>query len=129
MQSVFHLENVSSTLLRNNRAFRHITEDSNLHIYPCDDLKPTKLLTDLTTNQSTRMRSTFFTWSTQICWQTNALCSHQSATCFGPHTLQQFVTYTVELHLSGLIGKARYPDMQKIWINGFFFEKNATLEV
>jgi len=38
------------------------------------------------------------------------------------YTLQQFVTYTVELHLSGLIVMARYPDMQKIQITGFFFE-------
>jgi len=29
---------------------------------------------------------------------------------------------TVELHVSGLIGTARYPDMQKIRIIGFFFE-------
>ena len=29
------------------------------------------------------MRSTLFTRSTQLCWQTNALCFHQSATCFG----------------------------------------------
>jgi len=28
----------------------------------------------------------------------------------------------VELHLSGLIGMASYPDMQKIRIIGFFFE-------
>ena len=28
----------------------------------------------------------------------------------------------VELHLSGLIGKANYPDMQKIRIVGFFFK-------
>jgi len=31
-------------------------------------------------------------------------------------------TCTVELHLSGLIGTARHPDMQKIRIIGFFFE-------
>ena len=29
--------------------------------------------------------------------------------------------YTVELHLSGLIGTAGRPDKQKIWIIGFFF--------
>jgi hypothetical protein len=29
---------------------------------------------------------------------------------------------TVELHLSGLIGTASHPDMQKIRIIGFFFE-------
>ena len=29
---------------------------------------------------------------------------------------------TVELHLSGLIGTASHPDMQKIRITGFFFE-------
>jgi len=27
-----------------------------------------------------------------------------------------------ELHFSGLTGKASHPDMQKIWIIGFFFE-------
>ena len=31
-------------------------------------------------------------------------------------------TRTVELHLSGLIGTASHPDMQKIHIVGFFFE-------
>ena len=30
--------------------------------------------------------------------------------------------YTVELHLSGLIGTASHADMQKIRIIGFFFE-------
>ena len=30
--------------------------------------------------------------------------------------------YAVEIHLSGLIGKANHQDMQKIWIIGFFFE-------
>jgi hypothetical protein len=39
-----------------------------------------------------------------------------------PHTLQQFVTYAVERHLSRLTEMARYPDMQKILIIGFFFE-------
>ena len=29
---------------------------------------------------------------------------------------------TAELHLSGLIGIVSHPDMQKIWILGFFFE-------
>jgi len=29
--------------------------------------------------------------------------------------------YAVEFHLSGLIGTARHPDMQKIRIIGFFF--------
>jgi len=29
---------------------------------------------------------------------------------------------TVELHVSGLIGTASHPDMQKIRIIGFFFE-------
>jgi len=29
---------------------------------------------------------------------------------------------TAELHLFGLIGTTRHPDMQKIWTNGFFFE-------
>jgi hypothetical protein len=33
-----------------------------------------------------------------------------------------FFLSTVELHLSGLIGTARHPDMQKIRIIGFFFE-------
>jgi len=50
--SVFHLEDVSGTLLRNIRAFRHIPEDSNLHIHTHDDLKPTTQLTDLPTNQN-----------------------------------------------------------------------------
>ena len=36
---------------------------------------------------------------------------------FSQHTVS-----TVELHLSGLIGTASHPDMQKIWIIGFFFE-------
>ena len=62
-QSVFYLEDVSSTLLRNIRAFHHIPEDSNLHNRPREDLKPTKQLTDLPTNQPTnqptRMTSTF----------------------------------------------------------------------
>ena len=31
-------------------------------------------------------------------------------------------TYRVELHLSRLNGTASHPDMQKTWINGFFFE-------
>jgi hypothetical protein len=31
--------------------------------------------------------------------------------------------YTVELHLSGLIGTASHPDMKKIRVIGFFFEK------
>jgi len=31
--------------------------------------------------------------------------------------------YTVECHLSRLIGKARHPDKQKIRITGFFSEK------
>jgi hypothetical protein len=35
---------------------------------------------------------------------------------------------TVELHLSGIIGTASHPDMQKIQKIGFFFEK-ATLAV
>jgi len=29
--------------------------------------------------------------------------------------------YSVQLHLSGLVGKASHPDMQKIRIMGFFF--------
>ena len=33
----------------------------------------------------------------------------------------QFII-TVELHLSGLIGTASHPDMQKVRIIGFFFE-------
>jgi hypothetical protein len=33
-----------------------------------------------------------------------------------------FKTSTAELHLSGLIGMASHPDMQKIWIIGYFFE-------
>jgi len=32
------------------------------------------------------------------------------------------LVYRAELHLSGLIGTASHPDMQKIWIIGFFFE-------
>ena len=32
------------------------------------------------------------------------------------------VVVTVELHLSGLMGTARHPVMQKIGIIGFFFE-------
>jgi hypothetical protein len=32
--------------------------------------------------------------------------------------LKQLV-YTVELHLSELIGRTSYPDVQKIWIIGF----------
>jgi hypothetical protein len=31
-------------------------------------------------------------------------------------------TRTAELHLSGLNGMVSHPDMQKIWIIGFFFE-------
>jgi hypothetical protein len=31
---------------------------------------------------------------------------------------------TVELHLSGLSGTWSHPDMQKIWISGFFFENS-----
>ena len=31
---------------------------------------------------------------------------------------------TVELHLSGLIGTAKHPDKQKIWIMEFLFENN-----
>jgi hypothetical protein len=34
---------------------------------------------------------------------------------------------TVELHLSRLNGKVSHPDMQKIWIIGIFFLKEATL--
>ena len=34
----------------------------------------------------------------------------------------KFCTYTVELHLSGLIMTTNHPDMQKIRIIGFFFE-------
>jgi hypothetical protein len=30
-----------------------------------------------------------------------------------------YASHTVELHLSGIIGTARYPDMQKIRISGF----------
>jgi len=33
-------------------------------------------------------------------------------------------TITVELHLSGLTGTARHPDMHKIRIIGFFFENS-----
>jgi len=36
--------------------------------------------------------------------------------------IMQYVFCTVELHLSGLIGTASHPDMQKIRIIGFFFE-------
>ena len=36
--------------------------------------------------------------------------------------LLTFDSYTVELQLSGIIGKASHPDMQKIRIIGFFFE-------
>jgi hypothetical protein len=36
---------------------------------------------------------------------------------------------TVKLHLSGLIGTANHPDMQKISKIEFFFEKYATLAV
>jgi hypothetical protein len=57
---VFRLEDVSSILLRNIRAFRHIPEDSNLHIHARDDLKPTKQLTDLTTNQPTNQEKYLF---------------------------------------------------------------------
>ena len=28
----------------------------------------------------------------------------------------------VDFHLSGLFGMVSHPDMQKIWISGFFFE-------
>ena len=31
-------------------------------------------------------------------------------------------SYTAELHLSGSIGTAGPPDIQKIWMIGFFFE-------
>jgi len=36
---------------------------------------------------------------------------------------------TEELHLSGLIWSANHPYMQKTGINGFLFEKKATLAV
>ena len=36
--------------------------------------------------------------------------------------LSRCPSYTVELHLSGLIGTTSNPDMHKIRINGFFFE-------
>ena len=36
--------------------------------------------------------------------------------------LQRLLALTVALHLSGLIGTASHPDMQKIRITGFFFE-------
>jgi len=32
------------------------------------------------------------------------------------------LVYRAELHLSGLIGTASHPDMQKIWIIGFFLK-------
>ena len=35
------------------------------------------------------------------------------------------LTCAVELHLSGLIGAASHPDMQKIRIFGFFFENSV----
>jgi hypothetical protein len=35
------------------------------------------------------------------------------------------VGYTIELHLSGLIGMVNHPDMQKIWIIGLFFENRS----
>jgi hypothetical protein len=36
--------------------------------------------------------------------------------------LTYFYAGTVEFHSSALIGTTSYPDMQKIWIIGFFFE-------
>ena len=35
---------------------------------------------------------------------------------------QRLLALTAALHLSGLTGTAKHPDMQKIPINGFFFE-------
>jgi hypothetical protein len=35
---------------------------------------------------------------------------------------------TVKLHLSGLIGTASHPDLQKIRIIGFFFENGLNLQ-
>ena len=39
-----------------------------------------------------------------------------------PSIQPSIYTYGVELHLSRLNRTARHPDMQKTWINGFFFE-------
>jgi hypothetical protein len=36
--------------------------------------------------------------------------------------IEKLLTYTVALHLSGLIGTASHGDMQKIRVSGFFFE-------
>jgi len=36
--------------------------------------------------------------------------------------LYNVIATKAELQLSGIIGMARHPDMQKIWIIGFFFE-------
>jgi len=38
-------------------------------------------------------------------------------------------TDTIELHLSGLNGTVRHPDMQKIRVIGFFLKKWDTLPV
>jgi hypothetical protein len=39
-------------------------------------------------------------------------------------SILQLFSGTVQLHLSGLFGTARYPDKQKVQIIGFFFEIN-----
>ena len=38
------------------------------------------------------------------------------------YVIRQEKLCRVELHLSGLIGTTKHPDMQEIWISGFVFE-------
>ena len=48
-------------------------------------------------------------------------CCH-NILCHNLKCIFSEITYTVELHLSGLIWTASYPDMQKVRVRGFFFE-------
>jgi hypothetical protein len=54
---------------------------------------------------------------------TNRACLNANERNAGPSRAD-----TVERHLSGLIGKANYPDMQKIWVIKFFFENRLHWE-
>ena len=64
----------------------------------------------------------YFLWeiSLSLSYHVNWLC--HCVHCTLKTAPADFTKCTVELHLAGLTGTARQPDMQKIRIIGFFFE-------
>jgi len=93
-------------------------------------------------NPPTAPRSTctfglLVSWATVRLRMRSASC-HPVPLCHRSHAviwrcfwklLKKKIADTVELHLSGVIGMASHPDMQKIRIIGFFFENRLQRQV